>query len=57
MSTNPPKSIDAQKMFQAFTSYAGRVAATDDAKKHQEAAKQLLKELQGCKIDNKKGAA
>lgn len=57
MSANTPKPIDAQKMFQAFTSYAGRVAATSDSVKHQEAARQLLRELQGCRIDNKKGAA
>jgi len=42
--------IDAAKLLQAFESFAGRVASTDDPKAHQKAGVILQRELKGSKI-------
>jgi len=47
---SPPVRIDAAKLLQAFESFAGRVASTDDSKEHQKAGVILQRELKGSKI-------
>jgi len=41
--------IDTAKFWQALSSYAGRVAQSDDPKAHQSAAETLRKELKQVK--------
>jgi hypothetical protein len=45
MRREPLPQIDAHRLLQAISSFAGRVSATDDPKLHQKAAQQLRQEL------------
>ncbi len=50
MSTPNVTQVDAQKLLQALSSYAGRIAKTDDPKEHQKAGTILQHELKGSRI-------
>lgn len=42
--------IDAARLLQAMSSFAGRIAQTDDPKRHQQAAQQLQRDLRESKV-------
>jgi hypothetical protein len=45
-----PLQIDAARLLQAMSSFAGRIAQTDDPKRHQQAAQQLQRDLRESKV-------